>query len=244
MTETIALITGANKGIGLQTARRLGADGITVLVGARNAERGEEAAGRLRQEGADARFVEIDVADEASVAKAAGWIESEFGRLDVLVNNAGIMIDDAAPSETSLQVLRTTFETNVFGMVAVTNAMLPLLRRSAAPRIVNLSSDLGSLGLMSDPSYAHYPFVLLAYNTSKTAVNALTLCYAKELAGTPAKVNAVNPGYCATDLNAHTGPRAAEEGAAEVVRLATLPDDGPTGGYFMDEPEPGTVVPW
>ncbi|MBA9004345.1 SDR family oxidoreductase [Thermomonospora cellulosilytica] len=244
MSMTIALVTGANKGIGLETARRLGAGGVTVLVGARDPERGERAAAGLREEGADARFVRIDVSDEESAAKAAAWIDGEFGRLDVLVNNAGIMIDMAPPSGTPLSVLRETFATNVFGMVAVTNAMLPLLRRSAAARIVNVSSDLGSLGLMSDPSYAHYAFNLLAYNTSKSAVNALTVCYAKELADTPIKVNAVDPGYCATDLNAHTGPRTAEAGAAEVARLAVLPDDGPTGGCFMDDPEPGTIIPW
>jgi NAD(P)-dependent dehydrogenase (short-subunit alcohol dehydrogenase family) len=245
MSQTIALVTGANKGIGFETARRLGAGGRTVLVGARSAERGGPAAERLRRQGADARFVELDVTDEASAAKAAAWIDAEFGRLDVLVNNAGIISESPTPpSAKPLSDLRETYETNVFGVVAVTNAMLPLLRRSAAGRIVNVSSDLGSLTLMSDPAYVHYAFNLLAYNSSKAALNAVTVAYAKELADTPIKVNAVNPGFCATDLNGRSGPRPAAEGAAEVARLAVLGEDGPTGGFFADEPEPGTVVPW
>ncbi|HEX2317328.1 MAG TPA: SDR family oxidoreductase [Thermomonospora sp.] len=246
MNATIALITGANKGIGLETARLLGTAGATVLVGARSAGRGEKAAALLREEGADARFVEIDVADEASVDKAAAWIDDAFGRLDVLVNNAGIIPPSSAapPSGTSPAAMRETYETNVFGVVAVTNAMLPLLRRSAAGRIVNVSSDLGSLDLMSDPAYVHHAYNLLAYNSSKSALNALTVSYAKELADTAIKVNAVNPGYCATDLNAHSGPRSAAEGAAEVARAALLGDDGPTGAFLMDDPAPGTVVPW
>ncbi|REE95517.1 SDR family oxidoreductase [Thermomonospora umbrina] len=246
MNATIALITGANKGIGLETARRLGAGGVTVLVGSRSPERGAAAVATLREEGADARLVEVDVTDEASVAKAAAWVDDEFGRLDALVNNAGVNPPSAAapPSGTTPAAVRETYETNVFGVVAVTNAMLPLLRRSPAGRIVNVSSDLGSLALMADPDSVYYPYNLLAYNSSKSALNAITVSYAKELADTSIKVNAVTPGYCATDLNAHTGPRSASQGAAEVARLALLDADGPTGGFFMDDPEPGTVVPW
>ncbi|MEU5885120.1 SDR family oxidoreductase [Spirillospora sp. NPDC047279] len=240
---TNALITGANKGIGFETARQLGAQGISIIVGARSAERGEKAAAELAAEGIDARFVRLDVTDEASIQDAAAQITS----LDILINNAGIAPVEAsvAPSALSLAALRRTYDTNVFGVVAVTNTMLPLLRRSPAGRIVNLSSELGSLAILADPDSPFFPFNLLAYNSSKTALNGVTLAYAKELADTPIKVNAANPGYCATDLNAHTGPRSAAQGAAEVVRLATLPADGPTGTFSgVYEERAATVLPW
>jgi NAD(P)-dependent dehydrogenase (short-subunit alcohol dehydrogenase family) len=230
----ITLITGANKGIGLETARRIGG---TVLVGARHTARGTEAAATLTGEGVDARFVRVDVTDAGSVADAAKWIDAEFGRLDVLVNNAGISPASAygAPSEVALDGVRETFETNVFGVITVTNAMLPLLRRSPAGRIVNVSSELGSLGLALDQGQPFYPFNLIAYNSSKTALNAVTVAYAKELLDTPIKVNAVNPGYCATDLNAHSGYRTPAEGAAVVIGAAGLPADGPTGSFLTDD---------
>lgn len=240
--KRIALVTGANKGIGFETARMLGREGMTVLVGARSRERGEKAAAELAGDGLDARFVLLDVTDGATIQAAAKWVESEFGRLDVLVNNAGIAPGEAsvAPSQLPLDALRATYETNVFGVVAVTNALLPLLRRADAARIVNVSSELGSITLLSDPDSAYYPFNLPAYNSSKSALNGITLAYAKELADTGIKVNAANPGYTATDLNRHSGFQTVEQGAAYVVPLALLPEDGPSGGFFTGT-EP---LPW
>jgi NAD(P)-dependent dehydrogenase (short-subunit alcohol dehydrogenase family) len=204
MTTRIALITGANKGIGLETARQLGARGITVLLGARDEERGIAVERALREDpggGIDARFVRLDVTDAKSAQQAAEWIDSEYGRLDILVNNAGIARGNP-PSRTDLDAMREVYETNVFGVVMVTNAMLPLLRRSPAGRIVNVSSEVGSITSMTDPSspLAQMP-AGLAYPSSKSALNMITAMYAKELRDTPIKVNAANPGYTATDLN-------------------------------------------
>ncbi|HTU07110.1 MAG TPA: SDR family oxidoreductase [Trebonia sp.] len=250
MTELIALITGANKGIGLETARQLGARGMTVLLGARDSARGGAAAEGLRAEGIDACFVELDVTDAASAQKAADWVEAEHGRLDVLVNNAGVATSGGPPSGTSLDGMRAVFETNVLGVVAVTNALLPLLRRAPAARIVNVSSEVGSVTLSGDRSFPlwHMP-ATLPYPASKAALNMITVMYAKELAGTPIKVNAANPGYCATDLNAGSGFRAAAEGASVSVRLACLPDDGPTGTFWgyrwgADDADPYGDLPW
>jgi NAD(P)-dependent dehydrogenase (short-subunit alcohol dehydrogenase family) len=239
MTDTsIALVTGANKGIGYEIARRLGAAGATVLLGARDAGRGEAAAAALRAEGAAAQWVRLDVTDPATIEAAAKQIDAEYGRLDVLVNNAGIASEwGVAPTEVPVQKLRETYETNVFAVVGVTNAVLPLLRRSAAGRIVNMSSTLGSLTRAGAVSEAP---VIMGYNSSKTALNALTVQYASALRDTPIKVNAGCPGYCATDLNGHAGHRSAAQGAAIAVRLATLPADGPSGGFFEDD----GPVPW
>ncbi|MFI7283815.1 SDR family oxidoreductase [Micromonospora chersina] len=249
MTTTIALITGANKGIGLATARQLGARGMTVLVGARDATRGREAADKLRAEGVDARFVPLEVTDAASIAAAADLVEREYGHLDVLVNNAGIIRADGAglPSQTTLDTLREVYDTNVFGVVAVTNALLPLLRRAPAARIVNVSSEVGSIAVMTDPEGALFPLTSIPYPSSKTALNMITAMYAKELRDTPIKVNAANPGYCATDLNHHSGFRTPEEGAEVSVHLATLPADAPSGllwGYQMDAGGGYGVLPW
>ncbi len=231
---TIALITGANKGIGLHTARLLGDRGLTVLVGARDEDRGRTAEKELRDGGADARFVRLDVTDETSVRQAAEWIDAEFGRLDILINNAGIARADGswAPSETTLPTLREVFETNVFAVVSVTNAMLPLLRRAPAARIVNVSSEVGSLTAVADPDSPFATLVSVPYPASKTALNMVTLMYAKELRDTPIKVNAANPGYCATDLNGNSGFRRPEQGAEISVHLATLPEDGPSGALW------------
>ncbi|MGW4156565.1 SDR family oxidoreductase [Micromonospora chersina] len=249
MTTTIALITGANKGIGLATARQLGARGMTVLVGARDAARGREAADKLRAEGVDARFVPLDVTAAASITAAAELVEREYGRLDVLVNNAGIIRADGAglPSQTTLDSLREVYETNVFGVVAVTNALLPLLRRAPAARIVNVSSEVGSIAVMTDPEGALFALTSIPYPSSKTALNMITAMYAKELRDTSIKVNAANPGYCATDLNHHSGFRTPEEGAEVSVHLATLPADAPSGllwGYQMDAGGGYGVLPW
>jgi NAD(P)-dependent dehydrogenase (short-subunit alcohol dehydrogenase family) len=246
---TTALITGANKGIGLATARLLGAKGMTVLVGARDAERGARAVRELRDGGADAHHVPLDVTDEASVRKAAEWIDAEYGHLDVLVNNAGIARFDGAgrPSETTLDALREVYETNVFGVVTVTNAMLPLLRKASAARIVNVSSEVGSIGSMTDPDSPLWPMSSVPYPSSKAALNMVTAMYAKELRDTPIRVNAANPGYCATDLNGNSGFRTPEQGAEVSAYLATLPDDGPSGllwGYLWDGSDSYGRLPW
>jgi NAD(P)-dependent dehydrogenase (short-subunit alcohol dehydrogenase family) len=233
----IALITGANKGIGFETARLLGARRMTVLVGARDTDQGERAERALREGGADAHFVRLDVTDEKSVRRAAEWIAAEYGRLDILVNNAGIARADGRglPSDTTLATLREVYETNVFGVVTVTNAMLPLLRNAPAARIVNVSSEVGSIASMSDPDSPLWPLTSVPYPSSKAALNMVTAMYAKELHNTSIKVNSANPGYCATDLNGNSGFRTPEQGAEVSVHLATLDGDGPTGtlwGYL------------
>lgn len=243
MTETrTALVTGANKGIGYEIAAGLGALGWRVGVGARDAERREVAVEKLRADGVDAFGVPLDVTDDASVAGAAELVVERTGRLDSLVNNAGIVGGwPQQPSTVDLDVIRTAVETNVIGVVRVTNAMLPLLRRSPAPRIVNMSSGVGSLTRQAtDHDELIVGPVAVAYSPSKTFLNAVTLQYARELAGTNILVNVCCPGFVATDFNGHRGVRSPQEGAAIAVRLATLPHGGPTGGFFEDAGE----VPW
>jgi NAD(P)-dependent dehydrogenase (short-subunit alcohol dehydrogenase family) len=252
-TTKIALITGANKGIGFETARQLGGQSMTVLIGARDEERGEAAAGKLRAEGADAHFVQLEVTDPASIKRAAEWIEATYDHLDVLVNNAGIPTvagRGALASQTSLDDMRAVYEVNVFGVVAVTNAMLPLLRRAPAARIVNVSSEVGSISGQTNPAspLAQMP-ASAQYPSSKAALNMLTAMYAKELKDTPIKVNAANPGYTATDFNHNSGFRTAAEGAEPSVYLATLPGDGPTGihwGHIWTTDQTGGygIIPW
>jgi NAD(P)-dependent dehydrogenase (short-subunit alcohol dehydrogenase family) len=235
-TLTVALVTGANKGIGRQIAAQLAERGMTVLVAARDPERGAVVVEELRAAGGDAHLVPLDVTDPTSVAAAAAWIGAEFGRLDVLVNNAAITGGRGqSPSTADPDAVRAVFDTNVFGVLRVTNAMLPLLARSAAPRIVNMSSSVGSLAAMTDPgsAYADMP-ASAGYVPSKTALNALTIQYAKDLRKAGILVNAACPGYCATDLNNHSGHRTPAQGAAIAVHLATLAPDGPTGGFFDD----------
>ncbi|MEV0595551.1 SDR family oxidoreductase [Nonomuraea cavernae] len=228
---TTALITGANKGIGFEIARLLGERGVTAIVGARDEERGRAAAERLGQP-----YVRLDVTDETSVRAAAKWIEQEYGALDILVNNAGIMGPMDVPAGVGrADALREVYETNVFGVVTVTDVLLPLLRRASAARIVNMSSALGSLADSLDPDSQFYGQDYLAYNSSKTALNMVTVVYANELRDTPIKVNAADPGYCSSDMNAHTGYRTPAQGAAIAVRLATLGADGPTGAFLQDE---------
>lgn len=231
----ITLITGANKGIGFEIARQLGAAGHTVLVGARDAGRGEAAAAELRKGGLDAHFIRLDVTDQATIDAAVAHIDAAHGRLDVLVNNAGISRrgrGDGLPTTTNVDATREIFETNFFGVLALTNAMLPLLRKSAAARIVNLSSTLGSLARNSDPEWAAAGSGVIGYGASKAALNLLTIQLATELAPFGIKVNSADPGFTATDLNGHRGTQTVAEGAASSVRLAQLPDDGPTGGFF------------
>jgi NAD(P)-dependent dehydrogenase (short-subunit alcohol dehydrogenase family) len=219
---TTTLITGANKGLGFETARRLIALGHTVYVGARDRERGEAAAQRL-----GAHFVQLDVTDDASVTAAAAWIERQRAGLDVLINNAGIAGDRIAPAETTAEQVRRVYETNVLGVVRVTHAMLPLLRASKSPVIVNVSSGLGSFERVAKLPPSDSTFGLLAYCSSKSAVNMLTVQYAKALP--ELRINAVNPGYTATDMNQHRGPQTVEQGTDAIVRLATIGKDGPTG---------------
>lgn len=238
--QTIALITGANKGIGYEIAAGLGALGWSVGVGARDEERRESAVQKLRAAGVDAFGVPLDVTDDASVAAAAGLIEERAGRLDVLVNNAAVTGGmQQMPTTADLAGVRTAVETNVIGVIRVTNAMLPLLRRSASPRIVNMSSSVGSLTRQTAPGAETGP-IAVAYSPSKTFLNAVTVQYAKELRDTNILINAACPGFCATDLNGFRGVRTPEQGAAIAIRLATLPDDGPTGGFFED----AGPVPW
>ncbi|MFH9712712.1 SDR family oxidoreductase [Streptomyces luteogriseus] len=238
--QTIALVTGANKGIGYEIAAGLGALGWKVGVGARDRERRESAVAKLRAAGVEAFGVPLDVTDDASVAEAARLVEDTAGGLDVLVNNAGITGGvRQLPTTVDPETLRSVVETNVIGVIRVTNAMLPLLRRSPAPRIVNMSSGVGSLTRQTTPGSDTGP-IAVAYAPSKTFLNAVTVQYAKELADTDILVNAACPGYCATDLNGFRGTRTPEQGAAVAIRLAALPADGPTGAFFDDEGE----VPW
>ncbi|MBN4004333.1 SDR family oxidoreductase [Nostoc sp. LPT] len=242
LKSKVALITGANKGIGYEIARQLGSRGATVLVGSRDIGRGEEAANKLRFSQIDARTIQLDVSDQKTIDSAAKQIESEFGKLDILVNNAGILSDSdrLPPSQVDIETLRHTYETNVFGVFAVIKALLPLLKKSKAGRIVNLSSGLGSLTQNSDPNYEFADYKLLAYNSSKTAVNAITVLLAAELKDTPIKINAADPGFTATDINQYQGYRTVEQGAIAAVRLATLPDHGSSGGFFDEN----GVLPW
>jgi NAD(P)-dependent dehydrogenase (short-subunit alcohol dehydrogenase family) len=233
MSGRIALVTGANKGIGREIVVQLAQRGLTVLLGARDKQRREDAVASLRADGMDVYPVALDVTDAASAADAAAQIDRAYGRLDVLVNNAGISGGRAQPSQVDLDQLRMVFETNVFGIVIVTNAMLPLLRRSSAAVVVNVSSEVGSLAEASDPESALAGMPPSGvYVPSKTAVNSLTVQYAKELRADRILVNAINPGFCATDLNNHQGVLDAAEGAAVAVRYATIGADGPTGGFF------------
>ncbi|TCC53056.1 SDR family oxidoreductase [Kribbella capetownensis] len=224
--QQVALVTGANKGIGLAVAEGLLRLGMTVFLGARDISRGTAAVAALAAQGLDARGVQLDVTDQASIDAAADLIARDAGALDILVNNAGIVVSHARPSETSIEELRRTYETNVFGVVAVTNAVLPLLRRSSSARIVNLTSDLGSLALAAGDE--DFP-PLLSYNSSKTALNAVTVAYANELRAEGILVNAVSPGSVATDQNGHAGLLTTEQGARLPIRMATLPAGGPTG---------------
>jgi NAD(P)-dependent dehydrogenase (short-subunit alcohol dehydrogenase family) len=247
----ITLVTGANKGIGRATARRLGELGLRVYLGARDESRGQEAERELRADGLDVHALRLDVTDETSVTQAAKHLDEAEGRLDALVNNAGTGAPPAPPSRTPVDDVRRTYETNVFGVIAVTNAMLPLLRRSASARIVNVSSVLGSLthaAAQDDPTGVFpegtFPAVL-DYNTSKAALNALTVTYANELREEGILVNAVSPGFVATDINGHQGHLTPEQGARIPALLATLGEDGPTAAFLGEDGSPtGQPLAW
>ncbi|QIG43088.1 SDR family NAD(P)-dependent oxidoreductase [Nocardioides anomalus] len=238
-TKPVALVTGANKGIGYEIAAGLARLGFRVGVGARDPQRRADAVAKLSAEGHDVFGVPLDVTDDASVAAAAAQLADEGG-LEVLVNNAAITGGmPQEPSQVSAEQVREVVDTNVLGVIRVTNAVLPLLREARSPRIVNVSSTVGSLGLQTAQQEAVGP-ISGAYSPTKTYLNAMTVQYAKELAGTGILVNAGCPGYVATDLNGHRGLRTPEQGAAVFLELATLPDDGPTG-TFRDETG---VQPW
>jgi NAD(P)-dependent dehydrogenase (short-subunit alcohol dehydrogenase family) len=243
-TAKVALITGANKGIGLETARQLGKLGVTIVVGSRDLARGEQAAEVLRGVGVDARALKLDVMIEADRQAAAKYIEKEFGKLDILINNAGVMLEAMGgannTSSTTQKDLRETFETNLFAPVALTQTLLPLLRKSDAGRIVNLSSILGSNTLHATPGSPIYDAKVFAYDASKAALNSFTIHLAHELKGTKIKVNSAHPGWVKTDMGGDGAPMEIVDGAKTSVELATLPADGPTGGYF----HMGQALPW
>lgn len=248
--KRIALVTGANQGVGLQVARELVAHGVTVLVGSRNFERGEVAAKGI---GAGAIPLQLDVTDRGSIAAAAERVRAEFGRLDLLVNNAAISntrkgnlsLEAYAkltrPSNVSLDEVRTVWETNVFGALAVYQAMLPLLRESSDARIVNVSSGVGSLTMNADPSNAYRAFYGPVYSASKAALNAMTLAMMIELEPTGIKINLVSPAFTSTNLNGFEGTESVEDGSREVVRVALLGPDGPTGTFTRWD---GVTIPW
>lgn len=240
-TTKIALVTGANKGIGKEIARQLGQAGFTVLAGSRDPVRGEFAVKELVAEGLDVVGLHLEVTDEQSVRAAAERVAAEYGRLDVLVNNAAIIPEgDDAVSRIGAAVLRSAFETNVLGLVRVTQAFLPLLHQAEAARIVNLSTSLASFEQVGDPESRMSTVLTLGYNASKAAVNMVTVMLANELRGTGILVNAADPGNCATDMGGWTAARTPAQGAAVAVRLATLGPDGPTGQVYAEEGR----LPW
>ncbi|WP_233528579.1 SDR family oxidoreductase [Antrihabitans stalagmiti] len=236
--STIALITGGNRGLGLATARLLGRGGVTVLIGARDEVQGERAAAQLRGEGILAQAISLDVTSESSVESAADDISARFGRIDILVNNAGVLPEATRPVESPLDLsaFRETFDTNVFGAVTMTKFFLPLLRKSASGRIVNVSSTMGSLSDQSDPRSQYYGQVVPAYQMSKAALNGLTVALAKLLTGTSIKVNSICPGWVRTDLggaaNRAAAPTDAADAAEIVADMALLGSDGPSGQFF------------
>lgn len=230
--KRIALVTGANKGIGKEIARQLAKQDVHVIMGARDRERGQVAVDELSKEGLSVELVVLDVTNDSSIAAAAKTIQDKHGKLDILVNNAGIAVWSQDPLQLDVKAFQTTYDTNVFGIVRVIGAMHELLKASGAGRIVNMSTSLASLGrIQKNPELMLLP----AYNSSKSAVNALTVIYAKLLGADSIKVNAACPGFVDTDLNNHTGIRDVEEAAATPVRLALLDSNGPTGGFFDDD---------
>ncbi|MGW7680312.1 SDR family oxidoreductase [Kribbella sp. NPDC054772] len=234
-TQKIALVTGANKGIGREIARQLGERGFTVLVGSRDLERGATAVQELVAEGLNAVGIQVEVTDEESVRAAAEWVAAEYGRLDVLINNAAIIpAGDDAASRIGAGVLRSAFETNVVGLVAVTQAFLPLLEKAGEARIVNLSTSLASFEQVGDPESRMSTVLTLGYNSSKAAVNMVTVMLANELRGSGILVNAADPGNCATDMGGWTAQRTPAQGATVAVGLATLDADGPTGQVYAE----------
>lgn len=242
MSEKIALVTGGNKGIGFETARQLARTGVHVIIGSRDRKKGVEASLKLQGEGLAVEALAIDVNSQASIAEAAREVEKKHGHLDILINNAGVLVDamDKKPSEQTLDTWRKTFDTNVFGLVATTQAFLPLLKKSNAGRIVNLSSILASNTLHADPASPIYDFKVPAYNVSKAAVNAWTVQLAYELKDSKIKVNAAHPGHVKTDMGGEAAPMEIVDGAKTSVQLALIGDNGPNGAYV----HLGDTLPW
>lgn len=233
MTKRQALVTGANKGIGLAIARGLAKAGMAVWMAARDRERCARAVAQLREEGLDVQLLEMDVADDTSVRAAVAMLSQHIGALHVLVNNAGILVDRISPpSQLQMQDIKATFEVNLFGPIRVTQAFIPLLKAAGDARIVMMGSGIGSLTLITDPASIFSSVNFLDYSASKVALNAVTIAFAKELAPYGVKVHAVEPGHVRTDLNLHTGTITPDEGAATVLKMALLDDAGPTGGFF------------
>ena len=242
MTHTkTAVVTGANKGIGFEIARRLAAEGYRVFLGARDRGRGEAAAAKLRAQGLDAHWLELDVTDDSSAVSAAEALAKETGTLDVLVNNAGIAEGfGISPLEEPIEITKKVYEVNVFGPIRVTQAFMPLIKASKAGRIVMMSSELGSIQSLLDPENEFYAINALGYNSSKSALNAATVSIAKAAEPFGIKVNAADPGYTATEMNGNSGYRTVEQAAEVAVKLATVGEDGPTAGYFNHN----GVLPW
>ena len=235
--KKIAFITGANKGLGLEIARQLGAEGVTVVIGSRDAGRGEAAAKGLIAEGIDAHSVKIDVVNSEDIAALPTYFEQKFGRLDILVNNAGVALERGG---STVEALRATYEANVLGPYAITEALLPLLKASEAGRIVNHSSILGSLSFIKTSKELSADWITPGYSSSKSALNMLTVVLSRKLEGTRVKVNSAHPGWVKTDLGGEEAPLGVTEGAKTAVRLALLGEDGPTGGFFHGDQE----LPW
>lgn len=241
--KKVALITGANKGLGFEMARQLGQAGVSVLLAARDSEKGEAAAAKLRDEGLDVQFLKLDVTDKKDRAAASAFLQEKFGRLDILINNAGIFgepLGSSKVSTTTDDVIHRTFETNFFAPLALTQALLPLLKKSDAGRIVNMSSILGSQTLHADPKSPIYNSKSLSYDASKAALNSFTIHLAYELKDTKIKVNSAHPGWVKTDMGTDAAPMEIPEGAKTGVQLALLGDDGSTGGFF----HLGQPLPW
>jgi NAD(P)-dependent dehydrogenase (short-subunit alcohol dehydrogenase family) len=241
--KKVALITGANKGLGFEMAKQLGETGVAVIVGARDAAKGEAAATKLRGCGIDAQFLKLEVTDERDRQAAADFLSQKFGKLDILINNAGISAEDFGaikPSQVSQEILHTVFETNFFAPVALTQTLLPLLLKSDAGRIVNMSSILGSQTLHATPGSPIYDMKSLAYDASKAALNSFTIHLAHELKDTKVKVNSAHPGWVKTDMGTDAAPMEIPEGGKTGVELALLAQGGPTGGFF----HLGKTLPW
>ncbi|WP_431103046.1 SDR family oxidoreductase [Roseateles noduli] len=245
--KKVAFITGANRGIGLETARQLGKLGVLPVIGARNSAAGEEAVAALKAQGVEAQSIKFDILSADDHKSAHDYFKAKFGRLDILINNAGVYLDGEAgvsnlftPATVPQSMLRDSMDSNFFAPVAITQALLPLLQSAPAGRVVNLSSGLGSLNLVSDPTSSVYGAQSFAYNASKTALNSFTLHLAKMLEGTSVKVNSAHPGWVQTQMGGKLAPMQVEDGAKTSVQLATLPADGPSGGFF----HLGEALPW
>jgi NAD(P)-dependent dehydrogenase (short-subunit alcohol dehydrogenase family) len=242
-SNKVAFITGGNRGLGFETARELGEQGITVVIGSRDLDKGKAAADKLSGKGIKAEALRFDITRPADYQEAYRYFEKNYGKLDILVNNAGIALGGfkgPVTSEVPIKDIRTIFDTNFFGLIELTQTLLPLIRKAPAGRIVNLSSLLGSLTLHSDPSSPIYDHKAFAYDASKTALNAFTVHLAHELRETKIKVNSAHPGWVKTEMGGEEAPMEVSEGGKTSAQLATLPEDGPTGGYF----HLGQALPW